>query len=126
MANKALNDDVGIRAEAENFRQQAVLTLQVADITAAAEEEESRLEQVRNSQPVETQLGRLMVKKNMKIVDILVKWDSSGSGEVSKAEFRHHCRELGVIADSTAIDICFDGYDSVCCELHTACLGSTR
>ena len=89
-----------------------------AVVEAAAEDEEARLEQLRNSQPVEAQLGRLMVRKNMKIVDILIKWDTSGSGEVSKSEFRHHCRELGVVADSDAIDACFDSYDSVRRALH--------
>ena len=39
-----------------------------------AEAEASKLEAMQRSMPVEEQLGRLIVKKNMKIVDILIKW----------------------------------------------------
>ena len=45
-------------------------------------------------------------------VDILIKWDSNGDGDVSKAEFRTHCKSLGVTAPPAELDELFDKYDS--------------
>ena len=52
-----------------------------------------------------------MVRKGLKVVDILIKWDENGDGELDAEEFRHHARELGVIASDAAFDDVFDSFD---------------
>ena len=111
-AKKAMIEVDEIMEVANRIREKANLCLETAQITANSEEAEKELDIVRATQPVPVQLGRLIVKKNVKIVDILIKWDSGGDGEVSKSEFRHHVRELGVVADTASIDACFESYDA--------------
>ena len=53
----------------------------------------------------------MITKKNIKIVDILIKWDTSGDNVINKAEFRKHVVELGVEASAKDIDACFESYD---------------
>ena len=42
---------------------------------------------------------------------ILLKWDTRGDGEISKAEFRKHARKLGVVATAADMNACFDSID---------------
>lgn len=101
-----------VKSIAERLRERAKKTLEVAEVTTNAENEEAKLEEQRTVDTVDAQLGRLLVKRNLKIADILIKWDANGNGTVSKSEFRFHVRELGVTAENPAIDECFNSYDA--------------
>ena len=104
------------------------------------EQEEAQLLEMHKSLTVKEQLGRLIAKRNMKIGDIVIKWDSQNTGEVLKvrrricrsitlcpnlptskrcalsvvqADFATNVLELGVMAEVPAIDEVFDSYDVV-------------
>jgi hypothetical protein len=81
-------------------------------VTKVAEEEQASVDHVVNNPSVETQLGRLLVKKQIKIGEIVVKWDASENGEISKAEFANQVRALGVVAETAEIDAHFDTHDA--------------
>jgi Ca2+-binding EF-hand superfamily protein len=110
-AKTTLQEAEDIRAFAERLRHRTEAILQVAEKTVRAEKENAKLQSMCASRPVEVQIGSLILKKNIKIVDVLLKWDTSGDGLIDKSEFRTHTKELGVVAEAKAIDACFDKYD---------------
>ena len=110
-AKKALNEEVEIAATVERLRERAKQTLEVAALTRQYEGEESELAKAFASDPIEEQIGKLLLRKNIRIHEILVEWDSNGDGEITKVEFRKHLRNLGVTCEVEAIDALFDFYD---------------
>ena len=111
-AKKAVKEEKAILAIAQRLKEKAQWTLATSEATIPYEEEAAKLVHLCNTQPVAVQLGRQIARRNIKIADILIKWDSDASGEVGKKEFRSHVRELGVIAETKAIDACFDSIDT--------------
>jgi len=61
--------------------------------------------------PPDVQLGQLIMKRNLKIGDVITKWDPSGDGSVDKGEFRTNVIAMGVKAEPEAIDELFDSLD---------------
>lgn len=61
--------------------------------------------------PVEQQLGAQIVSKNMKLAELVAKWDTDNDKSVSKKEFREHVAELGVVGTREEVDALFDTYD---------------
>lgn len=102
-----------IRELAIRLRERARLVVEAAEgPTAAYEKLMAELQSIRASASVDAQIGRCFVEKNIKLVDIVLKWDTSGDNQITKAEFRRHVRELGVVATNKAIDLCFESYDA--------------
>lgn len=83
----------------------------VAKLTEEWETSLKALDDKCSKLPAGVQLGASMVRKGLKVVDILIKWDENGDGELDAEEFRHHARELGVIASDAAFDDVFDSFD---------------
>ena len=68
-------------------RERAKQTLEVAALTRQYEGEEGELAKAFASDPIEEQIGKLLLRKNIRIHEILVEWDSNGDGEITKVEF---------------------------------------
>ena len=81
-----------------------------AAATTRFEKAEALLEQLQNC-PVEQQLGAQIVSKNMKLAELVAKWDTDNDKSVSKKEFREHVAELGVVGTREEVDALFDTYD---------------
>ena len=97
--------------EAQSHRNAAARVQEVMEITKRYEDVLTKWKALHESVPVATQLGRQIVKKNIKINEIILKWDTK-NGEISKAEFRHHVRDLGITSSDEEIDKFFDEYDA--------------
>lgn len=110
-AGAADAEAAGLREKAEECRRLAAQLQEAHDATASADQEEQRLEEMkkRNSTDVAPQLGNLIVKRNLKIGDLTSKWVKKK--DVSRADFRRHVLELGVLAEGKAIDAMFDSLD---------------
>jgi len=76
------------------------------------ETEEARLYELQNAVGVDVKLGQMMIKRNMKIGDVVTKWDKDFDGSVSKTEFRTCVGEMGVTAEAAEVDALFDSLDA--------------
>ena len=100
-----------LRDKADECRRLAAQLQEAHETTATADKEELKLEEMkkRNGIDVAPQLGNLIVKRNLKIGDLTSKWVKKK--DVSRADFRRHVLELGVLAEGKAIDAMFDSLD---------------
>jgi len=53
----------------------------------------------------------VLVKRNIKIGEVVSQWDKDGDGTVDKKEFRQRVLALGVKADPSEVDSLFDKLD---------------
>ena len=111
-AKKTFKEQKAIYEIGNAVRQKAEYIRDVEAQTKDLEKEEENLVHVRNTQPVKVQLGRLLVKNQMKISDVLIKWDTRNDGEIGRGDFRKHSRALGVVASTEDLDACFDSIDA--------------
>ena len=112
-AQGAEDEAARLRAVALELRDKAAQTEAAALATEAAEREEAELERLKHELgPPDVQLGNLILKRNMKIGDVLTKWDPSNDGSVDKGEFRANVLAMGVVAEPDEIDQLFDTLDS--------------
>ena len=111
-AKKTFKEQKAIYEIGNAVRQKAEYIRDVEAQTKDLEKEEENLVHVRNTQPVKVQLGRLLVKNQMKISDVLIKWDTINDGEIGRGDFRKHSRALGVVASTEDLDACFDSIDA--------------
>ena len=94
-------------AKASGCRDQAALLLKALDALKSTENVEIQLRSLRGgSAPVLAQIGALLIKRNMKVGEVVSKW-----GDVDHASFREHVRALGVVAEAADIDYVFDMID---------------
>ena len=111
-AQGAEDDAARFRQQAAELREKAAQTEAAAQVTEAAESEEAELEKLKNTLgPPDVQLGNLIIKRNLKIGDIITKWDPSNDGSVDKKEFRANVLDMGVISEPEALDELFDSLD---------------
>ena len=110
-AGAADAEAAGLREKADECRKLAAQLQEAYDTAAAADKEEQRLDEMKtkNSTDVAPQLGNLIVKRNLKIGDLTSKWVKKK--DVTRADFRRHVLELGVLAEGKAIDALFDSLD---------------
>ena len=112
-ASRAETEAQALKAWSDECRAKAAQTDEAARTTEAAEKAEVELGQLETSAgPPDVQLGALIIKRNLKIGDLVSKWDVSGDGLVDRGEFRKSVKELGVKAEDTEIDALFDSLDS--------------
>ena len=112
-ASRAETEALAHKAWSDECRAKAAQTDEAARATEAAEKAELELGQLETSAgPPDVQLGALIIKRNLKIGDLVSKWDVSGDGLVDRGEFRKSVKELGVKAEDTEIDALFDSLDS--------------
>jgi len=96
----------------ERLRKRSGHTLAVAKMTEAVEGADAALDDKCNKLPVDVQLGTSMMRKHLKVVDILIKWDENGDGDLDVREFRNNARQLGVHGTDAEIDALFSSYDA--------------
>ena len=100
-----------LRIEAAALRERAEVTDACAAATAAVEAAEAQQAELLSNPTIERRLGAAVVRRNMKIGDLVNKWDKDGDGSVSKAEFRANVLELVKDAQRVEVDALFDSYD---------------
>lgn len=115
-ANSAVAESSGRSAEAEALLSKASQSKMVAHLTRHFEELVAKMEESQQG-TVALQLGNLLVKKGVKIGDLVHKWDHNGNGTMSQKEFRHQVVGLGVQASVEQVDAFF-------CTLDTDDTGS--
>jgi len=91
-------------AQAEKAR---AIGAAVLGFEAALEE----AEQMRRGMTVDARLGALLVKRGVKVADVVEQWDASGTGEVDVNEFRTHVLALGLDGEADEIDALFRSLD---------------
>ena len=112
-AQGAEDEAARLRAAALELRDKATQTEAAAQATLCAEREEAELYRLKHELgPPDVQLGNIILKRNMKIGDVLTKWDPSNDGSVDKGEFRANVLALGVVAEPEEIDTLFDTLDA--------------
>ena len=95
------------KAEAARCRDEGARVQGAANALRAAAECEVQLEMsVGSNAPVIAQLGSIVIKRNLKLGEVIAKW-----GDVDHAAFRKHVSALGVLASDDAIDAVFDQLD---------------
>jgi len=111
-AHGAEAEAVALQELAAQLKEKALQTEEAARATELAEKEEQELERIKGGDgPPDVQLGALIMKRNLKIGDVVTKWDPSGDGSVDKSEFRVNVLGMGVKAEPEAIDELFDSLD---------------
>ena len=95
-------------AAAAAKRQRAADVRGALESLCASREADAKLAAVSGATaPVALQLSSLVAKKGLKLADVLGKWGAS----VSRAAFRAHVGELGVVAEAEAVDAVFESLD---------------
>jgi len=111
-AHGAEAEAVALLELATELRAKAAQTEEAARATEIAEKEEADRAQMKGENgPPDVQLGQLIMKRNLKIGDVITKWDPSGDGSVDKGEFRTNVIAMGVKAEPEAIDELFASLD---------------
>lgn len=102
-----------LRRRAEECRAKAAQIEEAAKATEAAEKAEASVVELKSAitGPPAVQLGKIITSRNLKVSDIIIKWDPSNDGSVDKKEFRENVKELGVKASDDEIDALFDSLD---------------
>jgi hypothetical protein len=110
----AVGEAAALRAKAQQLREKAAFVKQVAEAMRAYEQAELRLAESRSKglgKTVEAKIGEKIVSKNMKIGDVMKKWDKDGGGKLDKVEFREAVLEMGVDATAAELDEHFTKID---------------
>ena len=110
-SDRVVHETEQIHREAAQMRERAAQISKVLEATRASEQADMRLEQLRSRKSAGAKLGTILVSRNLKVSDLVNKWDPSGDGEVDKAEFRHHVLDIGLQAEAEEIDELFNSLD---------------
>ena len=82
-----------------------------ADMMAEAEVAQEQLEQLLSSRSVGCAIGAVLVKKSLKVGDVVNAWDST-RGEVDKKQFQTNVgKSMGIKATSEELEALFDSFD---------------
>ena len=80
---------------------------------ASVNEEEVQLKEAKERPPVAVQIGELLSKQNLRSIELVRSWDKSGSGTISRKDFRLNVMEIGSIsADPAEVDAVFATMDT--------------
>jgi Ca2+-binding EF-hand superfamily protein len=100
------------REKAERLRRHAEVTAKAEAATQAAEALEAELKERIERPPVETRLGILLVKRNMKVGDMVAKWDVDHDGALDKKEFLKNVADLGLEASAEELEALYIKIDA--------------
>ena len=92
-----------IKQMAQKLRDQSARTRECADATLAFEKLMEAFMKKSAGVPVDIQLGRIMKENSIKVVDVLLTWDTNNDGSVGKKEFRKHVSAMGVQDDEATL-----------------------
>ena len=88
------------------------MTKTVLKKTSAFEEADARFEALRNNKSLGARVGVYLQARNLKVGDLLSSWDTDGSGEVDKLEFKEQV--LAMLGKGSASDAeIFELFDSL-------------
>jgi len=111
-------DAAGLGAAAEQEKERAAALRQVAaQFEAAAatsaehEQAEQKLNQMKNFPTIEKRIGDVLIKRNVKIGEVVSQWDKDGDGTVDATEFQQRVLALGVKAERWEVDELFGRLD---------------
>lgn len=116
-AADAMRESVVTREAAELYRARMQQAKAVLNATRDSEEADQRLDELRNHRSPSARLGALLAHKNIKVSDIVQKWDVTGSGEVDRLAWRFHVGQLGLQAEPAELDEIFDSLDAECARI---------
>jgi len=85
------------------------LAAAAVELEAQAAAEASKIDE--STKSVAVKLGDALVKKNIKIPEMVVAWAKRGEEPISKMEFRQHVRKLVDKPDAKQIDALFESLD---------------
>jgi len=105
-------DAANLRAQAEGLRLKADGIEKLAVLTEGIEQDEAAHQEAQERLPVNVKLGAVITKRNLKVGELIAKWDKDGDGTVTMVEFRTNLIEMGVEADGADIDKLFISLDS--------------
>ena len=94
---------------ANELREKASRFQAIADLTRTSEESARALTE-ENKKSVGAQLGVILVKKGLKVSDLVAKWGGA-KGFIDKHDFRHEVNALGLSAAASDVDALFDQLD---------------
>lgn len=92
------------------FKDRIRTATDVANVTADAENADTRLEMIANNKSPDVRLGAELLRRNTKVGDLLKTWEAT-DGEVNKKQFRKNVRTLGINDEDDALDALFDTMD---------------
>ena len=87
--------DALVRERLEFLRSRIKFTHEVAEATREAEEADKRLVDLRDNKSAAARLGAELLKKNVKIADMVTSWDKNREGEIDKPCFAKNVRKMG-------------------------------
>jgi len=105
-------DASNLRAQAEGLKSKADGIQKLAVLTEGIERDEAAHQEAQDRLPVSVKLGAVITKRNLKVGELISKWDKDGDGSVTMVEFRTNLIEMGVEADGADIDKLFISLDS--------------
>ena len=89
---------------AAKLRKHAAATKRAVDATAEAEAAQEKLNEIRTHTSVDVRLGNLLVKRGIKIGDLMLRWDENQDGSLDRKEFQTNLRALGLEATNDELD----------------------
>ena len=85
-----------IRARMVFLQSRIDATLEAADATAEAEQADRQLEELRSNKSAAARMGAELLRKNIKIADLVQTWCDKATGEVDKRAFCRNAKKMGV------------------------------
>jgi Ca2+-binding EF-hand superfamily protein len=111
-AQGAADEAALMRNKAAKIREKAAFIKEVAEATRACERADARFAELRGVKSVDAKIGEKIISRNLKVAEVMTKWDKSGDGSLEADEFRDAVLELGVEAAPAEIDALFVKLDT--------------
>ena len=111
-AQGAADEAALMRNKAAQIREKAAFIKEVAEATRACERADARFAELRGVKSVDAKIGEKIISRNLKVAEVMTKWDKSGDGSLEADEFRDAVLELGVEAAPAEIDALFVKLDT--------------
>ena len=101
-----------IKQMAQKLKEVLARTRECAEATLASEKALESFMKKQERVPADIQLGRVIKENSIKIVDLLLTWDTNQDGSVGKKEFRKHIHKMGIQASGEEVDALFDRFNT--------------
>ena len=111
-AQGAADEAALMRNKAAQIREKVAFIKGVAEATRACEHADARFAELRGVKGVDARIGEKIISRNLKVAEVMTKWDKSGDGSLEADEFRSAVLELGVEATPAEIDALFVKLDT--------------
>ena len=108
---KAEEDAEHLRCDAEALRERCVHLEEVRAETERYEELHARVALLRENLPLDARLGVVIVRRSLKLSDVISRWDNNGNGQLERVEFFQNIVELGLETDRAESDALFASFD---------------